>query len=218
MRKPKLSVIRNRKGVVIALRFVLLLVLIMIVVCESRAAVLHWLAYFMIAILGLSNLALLFLPAPRFETQKNSGWIFFSDAIIVTVLVSTISHSPSGFLVAYFLSILIAASSSNTLAAFLATFVVTLIYGALTMYGKTDVVFLSTAFLGRIILFFVTATFAGYLSEERFETGWGGPRFLEGGQTSIPTCGEHTPNQTNDKIVLHALSAGKNDDVGITAV
>lgn len=41
MRELKLSVIRNRKGVVIALRFVLLLVLIMIVVYESQSAALH---------------------------------------------------------------------------------------------------------------------------------------------------------------------------------
>lgn len=164
--RPNSHIIGDRKGITIILRSLVFLTLLLITVYDRRGIQVSWQAYAIIVVLGLSNISLVFLPNRYFESQIVSGWIFFFDAILVIMLVSVLTVSPSMFLVAYFLAILIAATSRSRLAAFLATFVVTVLYGTLTAYGKTDVEVLSSPFFIRIVFFFVTAIFVGYLSEQ----------------------------------------------------
>lgn len=159
------SVTGTRKGVTIILRSIVFITLLLISTHENG----HWISWqgcFMLFVFAISNIFLIFQPRRYFNSHRTCGWIFFFDALLVIVFLSVSGASYADLVAAYFLAILVAATSRSTAAAFIAAMVSAIVYGTRSAYGLTDVEAFSTPFFIRLVLFFVTAMFAGYLTEQ----------------------------------------------------
>jgi PAS domain S-box-containing protein len=162
----RLSFARTRRQTVLALRFVIFAVLVLLSLYQLGDTRIAAIPFIIAGIYGVSNILLLLRRKEQIEGQRNLIGIFLLDTIIVSLFVLSLGVKLVEFYTVYFLTVLLAATSRRLAYALVAAFVAALFYTMLAYFGRDSAGFLSSAFAVRIVLFFVTALFVGYLAED----------------------------------------------------
>ena len=118
-----------------------------------------------ILIFALTNVFLLFQPQTAFEHHRFSTWIFAFDTFAISLIIFFLGRGALELYLAYFLTIFIAAVSGRVRVAVGTSMVSCAVYAFLTMYGRTGLELLSSAFAVRAAFFVVAALLVGYLAE-----------------------------------------------------
>jgi len=162
----KLSFLKTRKQALVVLRFVILTLLLVMSIYHDPSLAFPVVPFAITGIYGLSNLILALQKRRTIETQRDIADLFILDIVVVSLFVMSLGVKLVEFYAVYFLTILLAAAFRKLSYALVAAFVATLAYSALAYHGQVSIKFLSVPFGIRIVLFFVTALFVGYLAEE----------------------------------------------------
>ncbi len=165
IRRHKKAFLDNEKKIILAFRFVVALVAFAFLFGQPRGVHVPWQFYFVMAVFLLSNVVFFFEGAETFNTQRAQRYIFVFDVGMLTVLMLFLGFTNKEFYLVFLLTIFVSAISKKTSHAFAISAVMAGLYVVFTLHGKTDVDLTSTAFLVRVILFFVVSSFVGHISE-----------------------------------------------------
>ncbi len=160
---------QSKKYVIVTLRFLLLVSLLVIVWFQDLQRLPAWGIAITMVVLAGSNIWLLAMPSKRFQSQLLYGAVFVVDLAVVTLLMIAMAGNKIEFyavFVPYIVTIIYAAVTRKVSAAFLIVFQAAIVYGLLVVVEGKGSALLSTPFLSWIVLFFLTAFFVGYLSDE----------------------------------------------------
>jgi PAS domain S-box-containing protein len=162
---------RSRKWVIVALRFLVLISLLVILFFQSSeiTSLPIWVITVMLIILGGSNVWLIAMPKERFRSQMLYGWVFLSDLVVVALLMIAVAGNKIEFyalFIPYVATIAYTALTRRLSSAFLVVLIAAIVYGVLVFMSGAHTQLLSTPFLTWIVLFFLMAFFVGYLTEE----------------------------------------------------
>ena len=163
------TLLQTKKQVVIALRFVILLSMTVMACWGQKIAVIPAPVYLALLAFLINTLLVYLKYFNLLDQTKTLALGFIIDIIAMTFLVYY-SGGPEihRFYLVFLITILITATAHTLIAAFVTSFIVSIIYGIITLQyqGGETTILLSFAFLSKIAFLFTISTFIGFLSEE----------------------------------------------------
>ena len=162
----KARFLTNEKRLLIALRFVVALVIVAFFVSRPQNFHTPWQFWFTLVLFVLSNVALIFEELKVVRMPRAHFLIFAFDVAMISVLMIFLGERSREFYVVFFMTIFVAAASKSMKYSFAVSAMMSALYWFLASRGIADIEPMSSAFLTRVIFFFVVSMFVGYLSEE----------------------------------------------------
>jgi two-component system, NtrC family, sensor kinase len=162
MSRARYSLAKDPKGVVVVLRLLVLAGLSMLGLAEPPSEpLLFWLT---VALYGATNLGYLIARPALFETPRVQLGIFLFDVCAVSLLVLARGSSVPEFIVAYFTLVLMAAVAQGLGTALFNAVFVSVVYAAVTLWGRPVEALLTFEVLSQFAFFVVVAVFMGHVA------------------------------------------------------
>ena len=162
----KARFLTNEKRLLIALRFVVALVIMAFFVSRPEDFRTPWQFWFALTLFVLTNVVLIFEELKHLRMPRTHFFIFAFDVAMICVLMVFLGERSREFYVVFFMTIFVAAASKSMNCSFVVSVMMSALYWFLASRGIADIAPMSSAFLTRVIFFFVVSMFVGYLSEE----------------------------------------------------
>jgi PAS domain S-box-containing protein len=152
--------------VVLAFRFQTVLVVTALLAFTNGAVLLSSLAFKIAAIYLLSNILLIAIPARHYQSLLLTGTMLVTDVVFVSSCIYFSGATSGDLFLLYFLAIFMAALTRDLRTTVIVAVLISAVYlwVSISSAGASHVV--SSTFLLRIPLFFVTSFFAGYLANQ----------------------------------------------------
>ncbi len=166
MRAPSNIEAATEKKVILAFRLQGVLVVLAILAVSDAGYFLTGGAFKVAAAYLASNAVLAFFPARHFQSKRLVGAIFVMDVLFVSTCIHLSRNVTGDIYLLYFLAIFMAAMSRDLRTTLVAALVVSAVYLSVSISALGIPDSMSSGFLMRIPLFFVTAFFAGFLASQ----------------------------------------------------
>ena len=163
---PDTSDAAAQKRVVLAFRLQTVLVVVALMAFSGGVLLFNTPSFKAAAVYLLSNVLLTVIPPRCFKSPLLTGGMLLADVVLVSVCIYFVRDAGSDLYLLYFLAILMAALSRDLRATVAAAAVVSAVYIWVSFRSLGISHVLSSSFLLRIPLFFVTSFFAGYLAKQ----------------------------------------------------
>ena len=158
--------LNNEKRLLIALRSVVALVLVAFFVSRPAHFETPWQFWFTLVLFALTNVVLFFEELKVLRLPRSHFLIFAFDVAMISVLMIFLGERSGEFYIVFFMTIFVAAASKSMRYAFVVSLMMSALYWFLASRGAADILPFSSAFLVRVVFFFIVSMFVGYLSEE----------------------------------------------------
>jgi two-component system nitrogen regulation sensor histidine kinase GlnL len=155
-----------QKRIVLAFRLQTVLVICALLAFANGGFLISSQAFKIASVYLVSNIVLIALPARHFKSPLLTGSMLIADVVFVSSCIYLTHDSGGDLYLLYFLAIFMAALSRDLKTTVVAAVVVSTVYLWVTTNSLGLQYVLSSSFLLRVPLFFVTSFFAGFLANQ----------------------------------------------------
>jgi PAS domain S-box-containing protein len=155
-----------QKTVILAFRFQTVLVVIALLAFSNGAVLVSSLAFRIAAAYLISNLLLVAIPSRYYNSMLMTGTMLVSDVIFVSSCIYFSGAASGDLYLLYFLAIFMAALTRDLRTTVIVAMIVSIVYLWVSVSSAGGAQVVSSKFLLRIPLFFVTSFFAGFLANQ----------------------------------------------------
>jgi PAS domain S-box-containing protein len=157
---------QTQKKIILAFRLQTLLVIVALLAFSDSGLLLNSWNTRIVALYLLSNVLLVAVPSRFFNSSTVTAAMLIADVVFVSACIYVSGNAGGDLYLLYFLAIFMAALSRDLRTTVIAAMVVSAVYMWVSSTSSGGPEILSSEFLLRIPLFFVTAFFAGFLANQ----------------------------------------------------